>query len=45
MAIKFIEHIENGLLGFWEIQETAEQLLETLNPENGRIGKIPVNSK
>ncbi len=33
MAIKFIEHRGKGLLGFWEIKETAEQLLETLNPE------------
>jgi 4'-phosphopantetheinyl transferase EntD len=37
MAIKFIEHIENGLLGFWEIKETAEQLLETLNPETEEL--------
>lgn len=37
MGIKFIEHIENSLLGFWEIQETAEQLLETLNPETEEL--------
>jgi len=37
MAIKFIEHIEKGLLGFWEINETAEQLLETLNPETEEL--------
>ncbi|MEK7718395.1 MAG: 4'-phosphopantetheinyl transferase superfamily protein [Bacteroidota bacterium] len=37
MAIKFIEHIGEGLLGFWEIKETAEQLLETLNPETEEL--------
>ncbi|MCK9413018.1 MAG: 4'-phosphopantetheinyl transferase superfamily protein [Prolixibacteraceae bacterium] len=39
MAIKFIEHIDKGLLGFWEIKETAEQLLETLNPETEELDK------
>jgi len=37
MAIKFIENIEQGHLGFWEIQETAEQLLETLNPKTEEL--------
>ena len=37
MAIKFIEHIGKGLLGFWEIKETTEQLLETLIPENEEL--------
>jgi len=37
MAIKFIEHMGKGLLGFWEIKETAEQLLETLNPETEEL--------
>lgn len=39
MAIKFIEHMGEGLLGFWEIKETAEQLLETLNPETEELVK------
>jgi len=37
MAIKFIEHIGKGLLGFWEIRETTGQLLETLNPETEEL--------
>jgi phosphopantetheinyl transferase len=37
MAIKFIEHMEKGLLGFWEITEAAEQLLEILNPETEEL--------
>lgn len=39
MAVKFIENMGRGLIGFWEITETAEQLMELLDtggeePEN-----------
>lgn len=37
MAIKFIEHIDNGFLGFWEITESIEQLMEMLNPETEEL--------
>ncbi len=33
MAVKFIEHLEEGLLGLWEITETTEFLIELLNPK------------
>ena len=32
MAVKFIENIGRGMLGFWEITETVEQLMELLDP-------------
>ena len=32
MAVKFIEKIDRGLIGFWEITETAAQLMELLDP-------------
>ena len=37
MAIKFIEHRDNGLLGFWEITETTEELLVLLNPKDEEL--------
>jgi 4'-phosphopantetheinyl transferase len=35
MAVKFIQDIDNGLLGFWEITETTEQLLSLYQFRNG----------
>lgn len=32
MAVKFIEHIEEGILGFWEIVESTDQLFSLLKP-------------
>jgi 4'-phosphopantetheinyl transferase len=32
MAVKFIENIDNGLLGYWEITETTDQLLKLFKP-------------
>ncbi len=37
MAVKFIEHIDNGLLGWWEITETAEQLLSLYHPDKAEM--------
>lgn len=37
MAVKFIEHRDNGLLGFWEITETTEELLALVNPQNEEL--------
>lgn len=32
MAVKFIENIDNGLLGYWEITETTDDLLTLFKP-------------
>jgi 4'-phosphopantetheinyl transferase EntD len=32
MAVKFIENIDNGLLGYWEITETTDQLFQLFKP-------------
>jgi 4'-phosphopantetheinyl transferase len=37
MAVKFIKNIDQGLLGFWEITETTDQLLKLFNPENEEL--------
>ncbi len=37
MAVKFIEPLKEGLLGFWEIWETSEYLFELLNPKPDEI--------
>lgn len=37
MAIKFIENRDNGLLGFWEITETTEDLMALLNPKDEEL--------
>jgi len=37
MAIKFIEDMENGLIGFWEITERTEDLFDMLDPTNEEL--------
>lgn len=37
MPVKFIEHIERGMIGFWEITETVDQLMELLNPDEEEL--------
>lgn len=34
MAVKFIEHLEEGVIGFWEISESTEYLIELLSPKH-----------
>jgi phosphopantetheinyl transferase len=40
MAIKFIEQIGDGLLGFWEITETEEQLLASIELKKDDLDRI-----
>ena len=37
MAVKLIEQLHPGLLGFWEITETTEQLLDLLLPDKEEL--------
>ena len=37
MAVKQIEKLNPGLLGFWEITETTEQLLDLLQPDREEL--------
>ena len=37
MAVKFIDHITGGWLGFWEISEDTGELLEWLNPRKEEL--------
>lgn len=37
MAVKFIENIDQGLLGLWEITETTEKLLSQYQPKNTEL--------
>lgn len=37
MAVKFIDHITGGWLGFWEISEDTGELLEWLNPQEEEL--------
>jgi phosphopantetheinyl transferase len=40
MAVKFIETIEDGLLGFWEINEPIEYLTDLLDPQSEEKEKL-----
>lgn len=37
MPAKFIENTDRGLIGFWEIAESAGQLMELLNPDESEL--------
>ena len=37
MAVKLIDQLNPGLLGFWEIEETTEQLLDLLRPDREEL--------
>ncbi|MEI7830880.1 MAG: 4'-phosphopantetheinyl transferase superfamily protein [Prolixibacteraceae bacterium] len=37
MAVKFIEHLEEGLIGFWEISESTENLIALLDPKHKEL--------
>ncbi len=37
MAVKFIENMGRGLIGFWEITETVDQLMELLDHEEEEL--------
>ncbi len=40
MAVKLIEQLHPGMLGFWEISETTEQLLDLLLPDKDELEKF-----
>ena len=39
MAIEFIENIEDGLLGIWELTEATEQLFSRYEPQESELSK------
>ena len=39
MATKFVDNIENGLIGFWEITERTEDLFDMLDPTNEELDR------